>query len=131
MTCAILQPGVPDWTHYSFTTAQSSFCSYEALLLLLLLLLLLPLLLLLLLSLVLRLMLLLLLPLPLLLLLLLLLLPLLLLLLRCWFKRPLMSRKFCGCCSKDKLQQDDFTGNGCFGDFLNSNHKTFVTLVVV
>ena len=28
-----------------------------------------------------------------------------------------MSRKFCGCCSNDKLQQDDFRGNGCFGDF--------------
>ena len=45
-------------------------------------------------------------------------------------RQPQMSRKFCGCCSKDKLQEDDFTGNGCFGDFLNSN-KTFVTLVVV
>ena len=49
----------------------------------------------------------------------------------CWFRRPLMSRKFCGCSSKDKLQQDDFTGNGCIGDSLNSNNKTFVTLVVV
>ena len=28
-----------------------------------------------------------------------------------------MSRKFCGCCSNDKLQQDDFRGNGSFGDF--------------
>ena len=49
----------------------------------------------------------------------------------CCFRRPLMLRKFCGCSSKDKLDQNDFTGNACFGDFPNRNHKTFVTLVVV
>ena len=110
MTCAILQ----DWTHYSFTTALFSFSSYDtpsgtvatvatvalaALLQLVLLLLL-----------------------------------LLLLMtpaaanstrqstnhncnLGCWFRRPLMSRKFCGCCSKDTLQQENFTGNGCLVTF--------------
>ena len=36
----------------------------------------------------------------------------------CWFRRPLMSRKFFGCCSKDTLQQENLTGNCCFGDFI-------------
>ena len=35
----------------------------------------------------------------------------------CWFRRPLMSRKFCGCCSKDTLQQENFTGNCCLVTF--------------